>query len=133
MRSLFAAAALVALVALSPAAAGARTLLNVSYDPTRELYADVDKAFTESWKKSTGELVAIRVSHGGSGAQARAVIDGLEADVVTLGVRSNIDAIADRAGLIAANWRERLPNHSVPYTSTILFVVRKGNPKGIDD
>ncbi len=133
MRSLFAASALLALFALGPAAAGARTLLNVSYDPTRELYADVDKAFAESWKKSAGELVAIRVSHGGSGAQARAVIDGLEADVVTLGVQSDIDAIADRAGLVAADWRERLPNRSVPYTSTILFVVHKGNPKGIHD
>ena len=132
MRRLFAAVVL-ALFALSPAMAGARTLLNVSYDPTRELYAAVDKAFAESWKKSAGELVAIRVSHGGSGAQARAVIDGLEADVVTLGVQSDIDAIADRAGLIAPDWRERLPNRSVPYTSTILFVVRKGNPKGIHD
>ena len=132
MRRLFA-VVILTLFALSPAMAGARTLLNVSYDPTRELYAAVDKAFAESWKKSTGELVAIRVSHGGSGAQARAVIDGLEADVVTLGVQSDIDAIADRAGLIAGDWRERLPNRSVPYTSTILFVVRKGNPKGIHD
>ena len=125
-------AILLALAVLRPAAA-ATTLLNVSYDPTRELYADLNEAFAQSWKASTGQTVAIRASHGGSGAQARAVIDGLEADVVTLGVQSDIDAIADRAGLIAADWRGRLPNRSVPYTSTILFVVRKGNPKGIHD
>jgi sulfate transport system substrate-binding protein len=109
------------------------TLLNVSYDPTRELYADIDTAFTADWKAKTGETVTIRTSHGGSGAQARAVIDGLEADVVTLGLQPDIDAIAERAKLLPLDWQARLPNHSVPYTSTILFVVRKGNPKGIHD
>jgi len=115
------------------AQAAEQTLLNVSYDPTRELYADVNTAFAAAWKAKTGDDVTIRASHGGSGAQARAVIDGLEADVVTLALQSDIDAIADRARLIAPDWRDRLPNHSVPYTSTIVFVVRKGNPKGLHD
>ena len=109
------------------------TLLNVSYDPTRELYADINKAFAADWKSSTGETLVIRDSHGGSGAQARAVIDGLEADVVTLALQSDVDAIAERSQLLPADWQRRLPNHSVPYTSTILFVVRKGNPKHIHD
>jgi sulfate transport system substrate-binding protein len=109
------------------------TLLNVSYDPTRELYADINQAFAAEHHLATGADVTIRMSHGGSGAQARAVIDGLEADVVTLALQPDIDAIARRSGLVAADWRDRLPNHAVPYTSTILFVVRKGNPKHIKD
>ncbi len=115
------------------AQSAATTLLNVSYDPTRELYAAINPAFTKAWQAQTGQAVQIRASHGGSGAQARAVIDGLEADVVTLALQPDIDAISERAGLIAPGWRGRLPNGSVPYTSTILFVVRKGNPKGIHD
>ncbi|WP_311785682.1 sulfate ABC transporter substrate-binding protein [Ferirhizobium litorale] len=109
------------------------TLLNVSYDPTRELYKDFNAAFAAHWKKETGEDVAIRQSHGGSGKQARAVIDGLEADVVTLALESDINAIAERTGKIPADWRGRLPNNSSPYTSTIVFLVRKGNPKGIQN
>ncbi|HEY2133562.1 MAG TPA: sulfate ABC transporter substrate-binding protein [Acetobacteraceae bacterium] len=109
------------------------TLLNVSYDPTRELYADIDKAFAADWKLKTGEVVDVRSSHGGSGAQARAVIEGLDADVVTLALESDIDAIADRARLIVPDWQDKLPNHAGPYTSTILFVVRKGNPKHVKD
>ena len=109
------------------------TLLNVSYDPTRELYAAINPMFAAKWKAQTGQDVTVRSSHGGSGAQARAVMEGLEADVVTLALEPDIDAIVQRTGLIAAGWRERLPNRSVPYTSTILFVVRKGNPKGIKD
>ncbi len=105
------------------------TLLNVSYDPTRELYADINAAFAASYK---GAQVEIKQSHGGSGKQARAVIDGLEADVVSLGLAGDIDALAAK-GLLAADWQQRLPNHSSPYTSTIVFVVRKGNPKGIKD
>ncbi len=133
-RILLAAALIFNLSHAAPRAAHAETsLLNVSYDPTRELYADVNKAFAAAWLKNTGQAVTLRASHGGSGAQARAVIDGLEADVVTLALQSDIDAIADRSGLIAQDWREKLPNRSVPYTSTILFVVRKGNPKAIHD
>jgi sulfate/thiosulfate-binding protein len=109
------------------------TLLNVSYDPTRELYAEINKVFAASWRKSAGTSITIRASHGGSGAQARSVIDGLEADVVTLALQPDIDAIAERSGRVAADWQSRLPNHGVPYTSTILFVVRKGNPKSIHD
>ncbi|MBC7798984.1 MAG: sulfate ABC transporter substrate-binding protein [Gemmatimonadaceae bacterium] len=109
------------------------TLLNVSYDPTRELYAAINPLFARAWKAQTGRDLQIRASHGGSGSQARAVIDGLEADVVTLAVQVDIDAIAERSGLIAPGWRDRLPNRSVPYSSTILFLVRKGNPKGIKD
>ncbi|MBS0246118.1 MAG: sulfate ABC transporter substrate-binding protein [Proteobacteria bacterium] len=108
-------------------------LLNVSYDPTRELYRDYDAVFTKYWKVKTGQTVTVQQSHGGSGAQARAVIDGLEADVVTLALEADIDAIAAKSGKIAANWRSRLPNNSAPYTSTIVFLVRKGNPKGIKD
>ena len=109
------------------------TLLNVSYDPTRELYQEVNVAFAKAWKARTGETVSIRGSHGGSGKQARAVIDGLEADVVTLALAYDIDEIAERAGLIASDWQKRLPHRSVPYTSTCVFLVRKGNPKGIRD
>lgn len=108
-------------------------LLNVSYDPTRELYVDYNAEFAKYWKEKTGETVTIQQSHGGAGAQARAVIDGLEADVVTLALAYDIDAIADQAKLIPANWQSRLPNNSSPYTSTIVFLVRKGNPKGIKD
>ncbi len=106
------------------------TLLNVSYDPTRELYADIDKAFAADWKTRTGETVLVRTSHAGSGAQARAVIEGLPADVVTLALQPDIDAIANRAHLLSPDWRSRLPNHSVPYTSTIVLVVRQGQPEG---
>lgn len=107
------------------------TLLNVSYDPTRELYKDFNEAFAKHWKAETGEDVTVQQSHGGSGKQARAVIDGLEADVVTLALESDINAIVDKTGKIAKDWRQRLPNNSSPYTSTIVFLVRKGNPKGI--
>ncbi len=109
------------------------TLLNVSYDPTRELYQDVNKVFSEQWKAAHGDKVTIRQSHGGSGKQARAVIDGLEADVVTLALAHDIDAIVDKAKSIAPDWESRLPNKSCPYTSTIVFLVRKGNPKQIKD
>src|SRR5574343_178342 len=105
------------------------TLLNVSYDPTRELYQDFNAAFAKQWKAKTGETVTIKQSHGGSGKQARAVIDGLEADVVTLALAYDIDSIAERGALLPANWQSRLPNNSAPYTSTIVFLVRKGNPK----
>jgi sulfate/thiosulfate-binding protein len=108
------------------------TLLNVSYDPTRELYVAFNKAFAVYWKKQTGETVTVQQSHGGSGKQARAVIDGLDADVATLSVALDIDAIAG-AGLTAKDWAGRLPNDSSPYTSTIVFLVRRGNPKGIKD
>ena len=109
------------------------TLLNVSYDPTRELYAEFNAAFAKEWQKKSGDTVTIQQSHGGSGKQARAVIDGLEADVVTLALAGDIDAIADKAKLIPAEWQKRLPHNSSPYTSTIVFLVRKGNPKGIKD
>jgi sulfate transport system substrate-binding protein len=109
------------------------TLLNVSYDPTRELYQEFNTAFAAKWKAETGETVTIQQSHGGSGKQARAVIDGLDADVVTLALESDINAIVENGGKIAADWRKRLPNNSSPYTSTIVFLVRKGNPKGIKD
>jgi sulfate/thiosulfate transport system substrate-binding protein len=109
------------------------TLLNVSYDPTRELYQEFNTAFAEHWKKTTGESVSINQSHGGSGKQARAVIDGLEADIVTLALAYDIDAIVERGALLPKNWQSRLPNNSAPYTSTIVFLVRKGNPKGIKD
>ena len=113
--------------------AGAITLLNVSYDPTRELYREVNRAFAVVWKEKTGQDVSIEMSHGGSGKQARAVIDGLAADVVTLGLAYDIDAIAEKSGLLAADWQSRLPDRSSPYTSTIVFLVRRGNPKGIRD
>ena len=109
------------------------TLLNVSYDPTRELYEDYNKVFAQYWKDKTGEEIEINQSHGGSGKQARAVIDGLEADVVTLALAYDIDAIAEKSGLLPVKWQERLPDNSAPYTSTIVFLVRKGNPKNIKD
>jgi sulfate transport system substrate-binding protein len=109
------------------------TLLNVSYDPTRELYADFNKAFAAYWKGKTGDVVTVRQSHGGSGKQGRSVIDGLEADVVTLALAYDIDEIQQKSGVIAADWQKRLPHNSAPYTSTIVFLVRKGNPKGIKD
>ncbi|MBL1257429.1 MULTISPECIES: sulfate ABC transporter substrate-binding protein [Methylocystis] len=115
-----------------PALAG-QTLLNVSYDPTRELYKAVNKSFAEDWKKKTGEEISLQSSHGGSGAQARSVIDGLPADVVTLALANDIDAIASKTKKIPADWQKRLPNNSAPYTSTIVLLVRKGNPKGIKD
>ena len=117
---------------IGTASAADLTLLNVSYDPTRELYAHLGKAFAERFKADTGQAIEIKTSNGGSGAQARAVIDGLQADVVTLALASDIDAIADR-GLIARDWQQRLPQNSAPYTSTIVFLVRKGNPKHITD
>jgi sulfate transport system substrate-binding protein len=125
--------ALAALALTATAAiAGAQTLLNVSYDPTRDLYQDLNAAFAGYWKSKTGQTVTIRQSHGGSGAQARAVVEGLDADVVTLALAYDVDAIA-QAGLLNAGWQKRLPNNSAPYTSTVVFVVRKGNPKGIRD
>ena len=111
-----------------------RTLVNVSYDPTRELYQQYNEAFIAHWQQTTGETVAVQVTHGGSGAQARTVIDGLEADVVTLALESDINAISDAdPALIPADWRASFPNNSAPYTSTIVFLVRKGNPKGLND
>ncbi len=109
------------------------TLLNVSYDPTRELYVDFDSAFSKYWKNKTGQDVVIKQSHGGSGKQARSVIEGLDADVVTLGLAGDIDAIHNHGNLIPADWQKRLPHNSSPYTSTIILVVREGNPKGIKD
>jgi sulfate/thiosulfate transport system substrate-binding protein len=117
----------------SPTYAKDVELLNVSYDPTRELYEDYNKAFAAYWQKKTGDVVTVKQSHGGSGKQARSVIDGLQADVVTLALGADIEAIADTGKLIAQNWEQRLPNHSTPYTSTIVLLVRKGNPKGIKD
>lgn len=108
-------------------------LLNVSYDPTREFYADFNKEFAANWLQEHGQQVTIKPSHGGSGAQARAVIDGLKADVVTLAIAYDVDQIADLAKLLPANWQERLPHNSSPYRSTVVFLVRKGNPKGIKD
>jgi sulfate transport system substrate-binding protein len=115
--------------------AGAKDIkiLNVSYDPTRELYQDYNAVFAKYWKEKTGDNVKIEQSHGGSGKQARAVIDGLEADVVTLALAYDVDAIVDKARLFPADWQKRLPDNSSPYTSTIVFLVRKGNPKGIKD
>jgi sulfate/thiosulfate-binding protein len=129
-----AAAAAVALGAGAPArsAAAETRLLNVSYDPTRELYEAVNAAFGKQWKARTGQDVVVKQSHGGSGKQARAVIDGLEADVVTLALAYDVDAVA-KAGLVAPDWQKRLPQNASPYTSTIVFLVRKGNPKGLKD
>jgi len=115
------------------AVAASLRLLNVSYDPTRELYDDYNQAFAAFWKASSGDTVVVNQSHGGSGKQARSVIDGLEADVVTLALAYDIDALAKEGGLLPANWQTRLPSNSTPYTSTIVFLVRKGNPKGIHD
>ncbi|HEY5995408.1 MAG TPA: sulfate ABC transporter substrate-binding protein, partial [Candidatus Deferrimicrobiaceae bacterium] len=113
-------------------AANDTTLLNVSYDPTRELYQDFNNAFATYWKKTAKQELTVKQSHGGSGKQARSVIDGLEADVVTLALAYDIDAIAEK-GILKADWQKRLPNNSAPYTSTIVFLVRKGNPKNIKD
>lgn len=129
---LLSAAALAAGGSAASAAAG-RVLLNVSYDPTREFYKDVNAAFTASWKAKTGETVTINQSHGGSGKQARAVIDGLEADVVTLALAGDIDQIAAKTDKLPKDWAAKLPNNAAPYTSTIVFIVRKGNPKAIRD
>ena len=126
---------LVAVLALFAATASAKdiTLLNVSYDPTRELYAEINPAFAKYWKEKSGETVAVQQSHGGSGKQARSVIDGLQADVVTLALAYDVDALHEKGKLIPKDWQKRLPNNSAPYTSTIVFLVRKGNPKGIKD
>src|SRR3990167_198920 len=135
LRSLAVALALSAPLSLSGLIASAsadQTILNVSYDPTRELYKAYDAAFAAYWKEKTGETVTIEQSHGGSGAQARAVIDGLQADVVTLALQGDIDKIAE-SGKLAADWRTRLPKNATPYTSTIVFLVRQGNPKAIHD
>jgi sulfate/thiosulfate-binding protein len=121
------------LVSLGVADAKEIKLLNASYDPTRELYQDFNAAFAKYWQSKTGDTLTIQQSHGGSGKQARAVIDGLEADVVTLALAYDIDAIAEKGRLLPADWQKRLPNNSAPYTSTIVFLVRKGNPKGIKD
>jgi sulfate/thiosulfate-binding protein len=115
------------------AASAQMTLLNVSYDPTRELYRDINSLFASAWKKEKSETITIRMSHGGSGAQARAVIAGLDASVVTLALAADIDAIAERTGKIPKDWQKRLPDNSSPYTSTIVFLVRAGNPKHIRD
>jgi sulfate transport system substrate-binding protein len=122
-----------ALLAGASAQAASTTLLNVSYDPTRELYKDINAAFAAQWKAKTGQDVTINQSHGGSGSQSRAVIDGLDADVVTLALAYDIDAISQKAGLLPANWQKRLPENSTPYTSTYVFLVRKGNPWHIKD
>ena len=128
-------AATLACLNLTMAGAQAKdiTLLNVSYDPTRELYQDFNKAFGTYWKGKTGDSVTVKQSHGGSGKQARSVIDGLEADVVTLALAYDVDELAERARLIPADWQKRLAHNSSPYTSTIVFLVRKGNPKGVKD
>src|SRR5712671_5788921 len=132
--ALVATAAVVAAVfGTSLATAAQVTLLNVSYDPTRELYVDYNTAFAKYWKSKTGQDVKINQSHGGSGKQARSVIDGLAADVVTLALAVDIDAVATQGKLLPINWASRLADNSSPYTSTIVFLVRKGNPKGIKD
>lgn len=124
-----------AALAFAPPATSQQTveILNVSYDPTRELYKEFNAAFAKYWKEKTGQTVTINQSHGGAGKQARAVIDGLPADVVTLALAYDIDAIAEKTGYFPRDWQSRLPNNSAPYTSTIVFLVRKGNPKGIRD
>ena len=126
-------ALLLAVAGATDASAKNLTLLNVSYDPTRELYQEYNPAFAKYWKAKTGQDVAIEQSHGGSGKQARAVIDGLEADVVTLALAYDIDAISERGRLLPKDWQARLPHNSAPYTSTIVFLVRNGNPKQIKD
>ncbi|HVZ88693.1 MAG TPA: sulfate ABC transporter substrate-binding protein [Polyangia bacterium] len=131
---LIAASILASLTAWAPSARAKEvTLLNASYDVTRELYRDVNKSFTAVWQRKTGDALIINQSHGGSSKQARSVVDGLPADVVTMNQALDIDLIAQKSGAIAPDWANRLPNHAVPFTSTILFVVRKGNPKGIRD
>jgi len=125
---------MLALASLAGARAQAgQTFLNVSYDPTRELYKAINPAFAADWKAKTGQTIELQASHGGSGAQARAVIEGLDADVVTLALAADIDAIASKSGKIPVDWQKRRPNNSSPYTSTIVFLVRKGNPKAIRD
>jgi len=131
-KKIAAALALLTILGSSAVSAADITLLNVSYDPTRELYQDFNQAFAKQWKAKTGDNVTIKQSHGGSGKQARSVIDGLQADVVTLALAYDIDAISER-GLVAHNWQQRLAHHSTPYASTIVFLVRKGNPKAIKD
>jgi len=126
-------AALAAAFAAPAAAQNKITLLNVSYDPTRELYQDINGAFAKSWQAKTGQAVTVNQSHGGSGKQARAVIDGLQADVVTLALAYDVDALSRIGKLIPADWQKRLPNNSTPYTSTIVLLVRKGNPKHVRD
>lgn len=128
-------AALIAasLVLSSAAFAKDITLLNVSYDPTRELYVEYNAAFAKYWKEKTGDSVKVEQSHGGSGSQSRAIIDGLQADVATLGLAADVDALAKKGKLLPDNWITRLPNNSAPYTSTIVFLVKKGNPKNIKD
>lgn len=124
---------LAALVSVTSFGVAAKDFLNVSYDPTRELYEDVNKQFGSYWKQRTGQDINFKQSHGGSGKQARSVIDGLGADVVTLALAADIDVIAEKAKLLPTNWQKKLPNNSTPYTSTIVFLVRKGNPEGIKD
>lgn len=135
MKKLFAHFIIISITLVSINATHAKTveILNASYDPTREFYAEFNAKFAAYWKKKTGDEVKISQSHGGSGKQARAVIDGLEADVVTLALGSDIDRIAQKSGLLAENWQSRLPHNSSPYTSTVIFLVRKGNPKNIRD
>jgi sulfate/thiosulfate-binding protein len=133
LKALIALSAVLALANPLTAHAEDVTLLNVSYDPTRELYQEFNMAFAKHWLAKTGQTVRIMQSHGGSSKQARAVIDGLEADVVTLALAYDIDAISEKARLLPTNWQSRLPNNSAPYSSTITFLVRKGNPKGIKD
>ena len=132
-KTLFAALSLSLAAAVTSPALAQQTLLNVSYDPTRELYKDFNAAFIKHWEAEGNPAIDIRQSHGGSGAQARTVIEGLDADVVTLALEADINAIVKQGGKIKADWRGRLPNNSAPYTSTIVFLVRKGNPKGIKD
>jgi len=124
---------LAAILLLGGNAWGDKTLLNVSYDPTRELYQQFNSAFAKHWEGKTGEKIAIKQSHGGSGKQARSVIDGLDADVVTLALAKDIDEIAEKARLLPPDWQKRLPHNSTPYTSTIVLLVRKGNPRNIKD
>lgn len=124
---------LATLVSVTSFGAVAKDFLNVSYDPTRELYENVNKQFGAYWKQRTGQDINFKQSHGGSGKQARSVIDGLGADVVTLALAADIDVISEKAKLLPTNWQKKLPNNSTPYTSTIVFLVRKGNPKGIKD
>ena len=124
---------LAALVSVTSFGVAAKDFLNVSYDPTRELYEDVNKQFGAYWKQRTGQDINFKQSHGGSGKQARSVIDGLGADVVTLALAADIDVIAEKAKLLPPNWQKKLPNNSTPYTSTIVFLVRKGNPQSIKD
>jgi sulfate transport system substrate-binding protein len=126
-------AVLAAIAGATGLQAANQAILNVSYDPTRELYSDINKAFAKQWAAKTGDSIAIDQSHGGSGKQSRSIVDGLEADVATLALAYDIDAISDQAGLLPKNWQTRLPQNSSPYTSTIVFVVRKGNPKAVKD